>query len=362
MQISSRLLFIDYLRIAATLVVVIFHSARPLDGTFFHIELCIDKSIFSILTWLLGLWIMPVFFIMAGMSAFYSLKKRRGTEFLRERAMRLGIPFLFLGFIISFPQVYIERFTHGQFSAGILDFLPHYFDGLYGLGGNFPWMGLHLWFLLFLSLFSALLIVIHGHIDSIGSRIALFPDYALLFMPLPMILVDLIFRPDGLGMREFGGHSLLVYLYLYILGYLLAAVPNSLERMRHRWLELSAGALIFSSVLLMFLIVGDIGYEPGVVLDSLATFYLLAASIAVGQIILQRDHPLRRWGNEAIMPVYILHQPIIVISAFLFFWPLTLPASAVFLLLFFLSLSLSLLLHLILMRRVSVLRIIFGIK
>jgi len=29
--------------------------------------------------------------------------------------------------------------------GGFLAFLPHYFEGWYGFGGNFAWMGLHLW-------------------------------------------------------------------------------------------------------------------------------------------------------------------------------------------------------------------------
>ncbi|MCL4517408.1 MAG: hypothetical protein M1379_17815 [Firmicutes bacterium] len=70
--------------------------------------------------------------------------------------MRLAVPWALVVFILSPHQVYIERLTHRQFSGSFAGFLPHYFDGWYGIApnGNFAWMGLHLWYLLFLFLFS----------------------------------------------------------------------------------------------------------------------------------------------------------------------------------------------------------------
>ncbi len=104
------------------------------------------------------LWGMPLFFVIAAIVIFFSLTSRDNRHVLAERFKRLFIPFLCGVFLLSSPIVYIERITHGQFSGSFWQFLPHYFDGWYGFGGTFAWMGLHLWFLLLLFLFSLLML------------------------------------------------------------------------------------------------------------------------------------------------------------------------------------------------------------
>lgn len=48
--------------------------------------------------------------------------------------------------------MYLERPSHHQYAGGFLSWLPQFFDGYYGFGGNFAWMGMHLWYLLVLPL------------------------------------------------------------------------------------------------------------------------------------------------------------------------------------------------------------------
>ena len=50
-------------------------------------------------------------------------------------------------FSLCILQVYLERITHHEFTGSIFDFLPHYFEGIYGFGGNFAVVGMHLWYL-----------------------------------------------------------------------------------------------------------------------------------------------------------------------------------------------------------------------
>ena len=102
---------------------------------------------------------MPLFFILAGASVYYSLRFRTAGGFIKERTLRILIPLIIVGyFVIAPPQVYLERLTHGEFSGTFFQFYPHYFDGLYGLGGNFVWMGMHLWFLVLLFVFSLIVL------------------------------------------------------------------------------------------------------------------------------------------------------------------------------------------------------------
>jgi fucose 4-O-acetylase-like acetyltransferase len=100
-------------------------------------------------------WIMPLFFVLSGMNSFASLESRRAGAYIGNRFRRLAVPLLFGVFVVLAPvQVWIERASHGQFDGSFLEFYPHYFEGLYGFGGNFAWMGLHLWYLEMLFLFT----------------------------------------------------------------------------------------------------------------------------------------------------------------------------------------------------------------
>ncbi|MFC1904583.1 acyltransferase family protein, partial [Chloroflexota bacterium] len=100
-------------------------------------------------------WMMPLFFIVSGAAVVYSLRSRNARGFLKERVLRILVTWVLIGiFVIAPPQVYLERLTHGDFSRTFFQFYPHYFEGVYGFGGNFAIVPLHLWYLVFLFIFS----------------------------------------------------------------------------------------------------------------------------------------------------------------------------------------------------------------
>jgi hypothetical protein len=84
---------------------------------------------------------------------------------MRERTIRLIVPLGVGIFTHIILQVYIENLTQGQFSGTFWQFIPQYFNGWYAFGGNFAWMGLHLWYLLMLFLFSVLMLTVFRQIS-----------------------------------------------------------------------------------------------------------------------------------------------------------------------------------------------------
>jgi len=100
---------------------------------------------------------MPIFFLLSGEGSYFALSFRKSGQYITERLKRLVVPLLFGMFVIIAPlQVYLERVSRSQFVGSFIEFYPHYFDGFYAFGGNFAWMGIHLWFLEFLFIFSLL--------------------------------------------------------------------------------------------------------------------------------------------------------------------------------------------------------------
>ena len=146
---DGRVYYLDWLRIAAMISIFLFHSNRIFDNDSWHINNAQTSLVSTTFVEVFNLWMMPLFFVLSGAAVFYSLKRRTGREFIKERILRIALPWIILGmFVISPPQVYVERLTMDGFTGNFFQFIPHYFDGLYAFGGNFAWMGLHLWYLM----------------------------------------------------------------------------------------------------------------------------------------------------------------------------------------------------------------------
>ena len=104
---------IDWLRVLLTLLIFLYHSSRPYNlmenwqfkDAMLSLGFEVPQAVF-------GIWAMASFFLISGISSSYSFRSRGVREFLRSRFLRLAVPLIGVGwFILSPPQVYIERIT-----------------------------------------------------------------------------------------------------------------------------------------------------------------------------------------------------------------------------------------------------------
>ena len=154
---SQRRFDLDWLRVYAILAVFVFHSSRFFDLDDWHIKNPSTYLGAQIWTTFLSNWLMPFIFMISGASLYYALGSRGAKKFVDDKLKRLFVPLLVGIFTHIMFQVYLERITHHQFSGSFIAFIPEYFNGWYPFNnGNFAWMGLHLWYLLILFLFSLL--------------------------------------------------------------------------------------------------------------------------------------------------------------------------------------------------------------
>ncbi|WP_240035276.1 acyltransferase family protein [Neobacillus notoginsengisoli] len=151
---------LDWQRVLATFAVFLYHILMFFNPWPWHVKNSeTDSQMIVVSSLPIGIWIMPLFFIISGMTASISLQKRTKKHYVRERLSRLGIPLLFGVIILTPPQVYLEWISHGQFTGSFLEFLEGYLNGPYleiGGKGNFAFFGLHLWYLFVLLLLSFL--------------------------------------------------------------------------------------------------------------------------------------------------------------------------------------------------------------
>lgn len=151
---TTRRYELDWLRVLAILMVFLFHSGRFFVPDDWHVKNPTTYQGLAYVAAVVIVWMMPLIFLVSGASTFYALGKRGGGVFLKDRALRLLVPLVVGIFTHIMWLVYLDRITHHQFIGSFFQFVPTYFDGLYGFGGNFAWMGLHLWYLLLLFVYS----------------------------------------------------------------------------------------------------------------------------------------------------------------------------------------------------------------
>ena len=118
---------LDWLRVLSMLTIFLFHCARLFNYEDWHVKNNHLSQGMSDFIDILALWIMPLFFLISAASSNYSLDKRGGGEYLKERFKRLFIPLVFGAFVVIAPvQVWIERATHEPYYTGsFMNFYIH---------------------------------------------------------------------------------------------------------------------------------------------------------------------------------------------------------------------------------------------
>lgn len=321
----------DWLTVLAMLTIFLFHCARFFNHEDWHVK---NNHLDTGLTYFVAIvaqWIMPLFFLLSGISSNFSLSSRTIGQYLGNRFRRLVIPLLFGSFVFLVPvQVWIERVSHGQFDGGFLAFYPQYFKGFYAFGGNFAWMGLHLWYLEMLFVFTVLTIPLFCWLKTgkltelIQNAAGFFNKNGVIYLfGIPLFLMECLvnLQSEGAGMRAFGGWSPFSYLIIYIVGYLLAFDPRYMEALkRSRFVSLILG-LLLTSLIFFFPIdltpLGAVGqYVTTAFARSFNSWFWLAAIIGFGIRYLNFSNEFLKYAREAVLPFYILHQTIIVIIGF----------------------------------------------
>jgi hypothetical protein len=233
--------------------------------------------------------------------------------------LRLLVPFAFGILVVVPPQVYYERLAAGEFRGSYLAFYPHYFEGLYFLGGNFSWFGHHLWFLLALfaiSIVTRPIVLALGRTERI-ERLARIVDRAgpFVFFGAPVLVLQLALRRVGLV-------DPFVFVLFFLYGSLLAADARFVSAIQaQRWLALALAIATSAAYAALFLAgivtLDDLSRHSWhyAALQTLAGFTTWAwphALLAFGSRFANRPARLLGEVNEAVMPFYVLHQTVII--------------------------------------------------
>ncbi len=374
-KIVQRRYDLDWLRVLAFSAVFFYHCSRFFDESWWHIKNSTTSPIVDTVKGIFDLWGMPLIFIISGASIYFALRPGGAVKFLRDRIWRLLVPLAFGIIVLAPPQVYLTRLTHGEFQGSFLEFLPLYFQDWYMWSGNFAWSGIHLWYLEELFLFTLVLLPLFAALKSqpgkrlIDSFSRLFarPGVILLWA-LPLAVQLGLLDPSGLvspGLSE-DVIRLLWFPSFLILGFLIfsqARIQQAIISQRRIALVLAITLTVCAG-----LVVNATGQRPGLLLYAILMFLAclliwssVLAVLGYGMRYLNSTHRLLSYANEAVLPFYVLHQPVILIIGY-YVIPLPLSILVKYLIITLLAFCITSGLYEFGVRRVNPVRRVMGLK
>jgi glucans biosynthesis protein C len=371
-QGKNRLYYLDWLRVITILAILCYHANRFFTLNDWQIKNAERSMASTVFMEAFNLWMMPLLFMISGAAIYFSLKSRSAKGYLIERVLRIFVPLAGIGvFVLGALQVYLERVTHGDFSGNFWQFYPHYFDGVYSFGGNFAFMGLHLWYLMLLFLFSMLAFPLMLPSRKTGSSLLarlsqrVNTAWVLVILFAVIGLGSLFSDILGLGFtREMGSWDILSYLLFFLAGYVIFANSRTQDTVRRLGLPLLIAGLAVATVHLILLfnpVTGQPYNDSPIDLRLVATWCLILGILGTGARFLSFNHKNLSYANEAVLPFYILHQPVLlVIGYFVVQWssPIILKYAVILIGAFCVIMAI----YELLVRRWNVLRFLFGMK
>jgi len=372
---AARVDYVDWLRVVTTLCVFVFHSARFFDRfSDWHVKNGVTWMGASIIVAFMSMWIMPMFMVLAGAGTYYSLRSRNARQYIGERVLRLLVPFLFGVAVVTAPQRYYELLYREKLSCGnLVSCYPSY---LLCLPQRFAHFGFyHLWFLALLFIFSliCLPLFVKGS-KSLFSALASRINSPWVLMPvlvLPLAVIDTVAYPGAFwGNRtSFGGWCLIAYVSFFLSGYVIFASPGIAECTGK--LSRFAGAAIVVGIIALIPLRGPLldwksyfgtaSYGAAQLAQALLSWGLLIGFITLGRRVFTFKNRFLAYASEAVLPFYILHQTVIImVGYYVVRWELH-PALK-YVIIALVSFTLVMGLYDLLIRRIKVLRFLFGMR
>lgn len=367
---------IDVLRTLAFALLILYHVGMVyVAGWDFHIK---STQQWAWLEWpmvVVNRWRMPLIFMLSGIAIGLALGRpgRGGLTFAARRTLRLLLPLSF-GMLAIVPiQAYCEAVSNGAVEPGLGAFMFRYLqlrpwpDGGF-TGAEFGVTWNHLWYLAYLWIYTMLLLCLRPLGPWLrrlcSARASSHATTALLLIPALYFFAAL----HWLEPRFPETHALLddpyahaKYFAIFLLGYGLS--QNEVQWRAIDQLRWPIFAVALAALLTFLSLRALPDMDTRALSNAAQAIYLWLAVLTIlafGRRWLNRPFPWLPYANEAVYPWYMLHQSIIVPLVFLLI-PLGLPGPAEAGLVVAGTVLGCGLTHHFLIRRIKVLRLLFGL-
>ena len=330
---AERLVFLDWVRIGAFGLLVLYHTGMYYVSWDWHLKSPFASTAPEPWMRLLSPWRMDLLFVVSGAATAFMLGRSGASgAMLRSRARRLLLPLLFGVLVVVPPQSWLEVSGKLGYTGNYLEFLRLYlvaYGGFCFAPGRclvLPTWN-HLWFLPYLFFYTVVLWCVLRIrpllLEQLGGRVRAAASgtglllWPLLYLTLTRVLLQRWFPSTHALVDDWFAHS--QYAAMFVLGAALARAPAVWQRIvQYRWL-----ALVLALTAWVLAVHGPGVLQSGgfamaalrAFVYSLQQWCAIVAVLGFARLHLNRDNTARRYLTQAVFPLYILHQTLIILLA-----------------------------------------------
>jgi glucans biosynthesis protein C len=343
---ENRRYDIDWVRVIAIGLLLLYHVAIGFQPWGIMIGFIANEKSWGTL-WIpmtmLNVWRIPLLFFVSGMGVYFAIQNRNWKQLLRERVSRILLPFLFGMFFIVPINILIWQY--------------HYH---WELAYNFN-PG-HLWFLGNIFVYVVILSPIFFYLEK-NERLVIWIK-RLLSHPLGLLSVIaafvaevLLVDPNPYELYAMTWHGFFLGLLAFFFGFCFVLSGDTFWKMllTWRWLFIAIAVMLYAYRLFQFQM-----RVPSYQLAIESNFWIISV-FAFGYRYLNRPSKALDYLSQAVYPVYILHMIFLYLGSLLIF-PLDVEVQLQFILVLLFTFMGCFLTYEFVIRRVSIIRPLFGLK
>jgi glucan biosynthesis protein C len=331
----TRMFFLDWVRIIAFFILILYHVGMYYVTWGWHVKSPYASDTLEPYMMLSAPWRLGLLFLVSGVASGYMLERLGALRFATQRSTRLLVPLVFGMLVVVPPQSYCEVIEKLGYAGSYADFMRQYLAAYHGFCKDGSCLILptwnHLWFVAYLwvytLVFAALAIVPGWRMDRVAGRLgALLCGWKLLLVPAAVLALARV----ALEARYPQTHALVGdwynhanYFFLFALGTLLARVPQAWPRFEAmRWYGLGTALGCWAALQVWYAMPPEVVvphpqacWNVAHIIYALCAWSAIVAACGFAHRHLHFDSPARRYLTEAVFPVYIVHQTLIVTMA-----------------------------------------------
>lgn len=304
--------YLDNIRWSLVLLVVIYHVIYIFNsaGVISNIKMTGIAQL-DVVLYFVYPWLMTCLFLVGGISARYSLEKRTGKQFAKERTKRLLVPSIAGIFILGWIGGYVTNQYIDMF-GGNRNLIPGFIKYLiYALCGIGP-----LWFAHELFLTSMILLLFRklDKNDNIWKLCKKVNMGIILLLFFAVWGSSYILNTPLITIYRNG-----IYIFMFLLGYYVFSHDEVQEKLEKWHLPLLISAVICGLVYTTYYY-GSNYTTPACLQSPFTNFYLWIAILAIlgcGKAWFNGTNHFTEYMNKRSFGVYVLHYPVLIMSAYL---------------------------------------------
>lgn len=348
MSTAGRRYDVDWLRVIAIGLLLLYHTAISFQSWGIMLGFITNNkpwhSLWMPMT-MLNVWRIPLLFFVSGMGVYFAIQNRNWKQLLKERAVRIFIPFVFGIFVIVPISVCLWQFYYHQ----PLHYAPN---------------PAHLWFLGNIFSYVIILLPVFFYLKKKPEgRIAgwikkgLSNPLGLLIVIAAFVVEVLLVKPALYEMYAMTRHGFFLGLLAFFFGFcfVLSGVSFRDMLLKWQWLFLTAAILLYLHRLLQFQM-----KVPDVLLVIESNCWIFSV-FAFGYKYLNRPGKVLQYLSGAAYPIYIIHMIFLFLASLLFF-PLNIQVHLKFILVLSFTVAGCFAFYEFIIKRITIIRPLFGLK